>query len=107
MTRQIPLGPADLVCPLHRKSMAKVCHVCPWWTQIRGKNPQSNEEIDQWNCAVALAPMLTVEVAQQARQAGAATESFRNEMVKANHATLKAQHVLIDEIARAPKLITQ
>ena len=35
-------------------------------------------------CAVAWNPILQIETAQQSRQAGAAIESFRNEMVKAN-----------------------
>lgn len=79
--RQIPHGEEDLICPFHHKPMSDVCHKCPLWTQIRGKNPQSDEEIDNWGCAVALLPMLLVENAQQSRQGAAATESFRNEMV--------------------------
>jgi hypothetical protein len=81
MKRQIPHGDDDLNCPFSQKSMSAVCHKCPMWVQVRGKNPQSNEEIDQWNCSLALLPMLLIENAQQARQGAAATESFRNEMV--------------------------
>ncbi len=100
--KQIPIGPAHLTCPMHRKAMAKVCHTCPWWTQIRGKSPQSKEEIDRWDCAIALMPLLHVEVAQQVRQGAAATESFRNEMVRAHQADLGAQLDLIDTIRSAP-----
>jgi len=57
---------------------------CAWFTQLRGKNPQSEQEIDEWGCAVAWLPILLVENAQQQRQTGAAVESFRNEMVLAN-----------------------
>lgn len=67
--------------------MADVCHKCPLWTQVRGKDPQSNEEIDDWGCALGWLPILLIENAQQVRQAGAATESFRNEMVRLAHAT--------------------
>lgn len=101
--KQIPLGPSHLICPLHRKAMSKVCHSCPWWTQIRGKNPQSNEEIDQWNCAIGVLPMLNIEVAQQVRQGAAATESFRNEMVRANGAQISAQYDLIDRLSADPQ----
>ena len=80
--KQIPLGPAHLVCPYHQKKMNSVCHKCPLWTQIRGANPQTGETVDEWNCAHALLPMLLIENSQQTRQAGAATESFRNEMVR-------------------------
>jgi hypothetical protein len=79
--RQIPRGPEHLVCPLHKKSMELVCHKCPWWTQVRGQNPNNGEEIDRWDCSIALLPLLNVEVAQQVRQGAAATESFRNEVV--------------------------
>jgi len=59
-------------------------YVCPWYVMIRGKNPQSEEEIDEWRCAIAWMPMLTIENSQQQRQTGAAVESFRNETVKQN-----------------------
>lgn len=82
MTKKIPRGAEDLICPLHRSPMSVVCHVCPWWTQIRGLNPNTGQEIDDWNCAIGMLPMLTVNVANEARQGAAATESFRNETVK-------------------------
>jgi hypothetical protein len=34
-------------------------------------------------CAISAMPMLQIEVAKEARQGAAATESFRNEMVRA------------------------
>jgi len=85
---QAPLGPKDLDCPLWQKSMAKVCHKCPLWTQLRGTNPNTGQEVDQWNCALGHLPMLLVENAQQARQTGAATESLRNELVRVSETTL-------------------
>lgn len=51
---------------------------------VRGMNPQTGEDIDHWGCAVTWLPMLTIENSQQQRQTGAAVESFRNEVVKAN-----------------------
>lgn len=55
---------------------------CPWFVKIEGKNPQSEEQFDEWRCAIAWGPILQVENAQQTRQAGAAIESLRNETVK-------------------------
>jgi len=52
---------------------------CSWFTQIRGTNPQSGQEIDEWGCAVTWIPTLLIENSQQQRQTGAAVESFRNE----------------------------
>ena len=72
------------VCPLHKKDMSTVCHKCPWWTQLRGKHPNTGNPIDEWACAVTFIPILLCENAQESRQTGAAVESFRNEMSKSN-----------------------
>lgn len=78
----VPHAKGGQICPLHKRDTSKVCHRCPWWTRIMGKNPQSEEIIDNWHCAIALLPILLVENAQQTRQAGAAIETFRNGMVE-------------------------
>lgn len=56
--------------------------------QIRGANPNTGADFDEWGCAMAWLPILTIENSQQQRQTGAAVESFRNEMVEANRAAL-------------------
>lgn len=81
---QTPRANEGLICPLHKMDMSEVCHKCPWWVHLRGTNPQGGGEVDEWGCTVSFLPMLLVETAQQSRQTGAAVESFRNEMVKAN-----------------------
>ena len=70
-------------CPLNNFEPCKKL-VCAWFIQIRGKDPQSGKDVDDWGCAVAWMPMMLIENSQQQRQTGAAVESFRNEMVKAN-----------------------
>ena len=57
---------------------------CSWYTQIRGTNPNTGEPVDEWGCAVAWMPFMAVEIAQKSNQTGAAVESFRNEVVRAN-----------------------
>lgn len=57
---------------------------CAWFMKIRGKDPQSDKDIEEWGCSMAWLPILMIENSQQQRQTGAAVESFRNEMVKAN-----------------------
>jgi len=79
---KIPHADEGAICPLHKVDTSTVCHKCPWWTRVIGKNPQSEEMIDDWRCAIALLPMLIIEGAQQTRQAGAAVEGLRNELVK-------------------------
>jgi hypothetical protein len=57
---------------------------CAWFIQIRGNNPNTGQEVDEWACSMAWMPILMIENSQQQRSTGAAVESFRNEMVKAN-----------------------
>ena len=53
-----------------------------------GKNPNTGQDVSEFNCAVSWLPMLLIEGSQQTRQAGSAIESFRNEMVRLNENTL-------------------
>ena len=70
-------------CPLNnfKKCKQVKCALC---VQMKGQNPNDGKEVDEYACAVAWLPVLLVENAMQSRQSGAAIESFRNEMVKAN-----------------------
>lgn len=73
-------------CPLNKFEPCKQLD-CAWFIKIRGVNPNTGEEVDDWGCTMAWMPVLLVENAQMSRQTGAAVESFRNEMVKANEAS--------------------
>ena len=70
-------------CPLHNFKKCKQFK-CAWFVQMKGTSPNDGKEVDEYACAVAWLPLLLVENATQARQTGAAVESFRNEMVKQN-----------------------
>lgn len=65
---------------------------CAWFMQIQGKNPNTGADINEWGCAMAWLPIMVLENSQMQRQTGAAVESFRNEMVKANE---QSQQVLL------------
>lgn len=71
-------------CPLNGFEPCKKLD-CAWFMQIRGTDPNTGEELDDWGCSMAWMPKLLIENAMQSRQTGAAVESFRNEMVKANN----------------------
>ena len=70
-------------CPLNSFEPCKKFD-CAWFCQMRGTDPNTGKEVDDYACAMAWLPMLLIENAGQSRQTGAAVESFRNEMVKAN-----------------------
>lgn len=90
---QVPHGSNKLICPFHKKYMSKVCHTCPMWVHIRGQDQNTGELVDKWNCTLAFLPMLLIENAQMSRQAGAATESFRNEVM----GRVKSKPIVIEQ----------
>ena len=70
-------------CPLIKKPCIK--HECKWYIQVMGKDANTGQNINDFDCAIAWLPVLLIEGSQQTRQAGAAIESFRNEMVQIQH----------------------
>lgn len=87
-------------CPLIKGECKQM--QCNWFTQVRGTNPNTGAEIDEWGCAITWLPVLLIENSQQQRQTGAAVESFRNEMVRANEAS---QQILLATVQADTKLI--
>lgn len=69
-------------CPLIKKECIGL--KCAWYTHVRGMNPNTGQEVDEWSCAINWLPMMLIENSQQQRSTSAAVESFRNEMVNAN-----------------------
>jgi len=67
-------------CPLIKKDCVEM--KCAWFTRIQGYDMNTGNQVDEWQCAISLMPMLLVENSGQQRQTGAAVESFRNEMVR-------------------------
>ena len=71
----------DKLCPL----MAGPCleHKCKWFIKLLGNNPQTGVALkEEEDCVIAFLPILLIEGTQQTRQAGAAVESMRNEIVR-------------------------
>ena len=80
-------------CPLGAKceeARDGAIHRCAWYACVRGTNINTGEEVDEWRCSMNWLPMLLIENSAMQRSTGAAVESFRNEMVKANETTHQA-----------------
>ena len=75
-------------CPLNGFEPCKKLE-CGWFIELRGANPQTGEDMSEWGCSMAMLPILLIENGRQTSHTGAAIESFRNEMVKANHNSLE------------------
>jgi hypothetical protein len=85
-------------CPLLKKDCIGL--KCAWYTHVRGMNPNTGTEVDEWACAIGWMPMMAIEIAQKENQTGAAVESFRNEVVRAN---VENQQLYLDSIEKMEK----
>ena len=87
-------------CPLIKKDCIGL--QCAWFIKVQGVDTNTGNQIDEYQCAISWMPMLLIENSGQQRQTGAAVESFRNEMVKANESSqrilLKTANVKIKSI---------
>lgn len=67
-------------CPLIKKDCIE--NKCAWYCQVRGVNPNTGQELSEWQCAINLLPVLLIENSQQQRSTSSAVENFRNESLK-------------------------
>ena len=88
-------------CPLIKKDCVGL--TCAWYTRVQGYDMNSGNQVDNYECAISWLPMLLIENSGQQRQTGAAVESFRNEMVKANE--VNTQLLLATSESQQPKLL--
>jgi hypothetical protein len=90
-------------CPLIKKDCVGL--TCAWYTRVQGYDMNSGAQVDSYECAIAWMPMLLIENSGQQRQTGAAVESFRNEMVKANETNTKLILAAASLETQQPKLL--
>ena len=57
-------------------------HRCTWYTEMRGRNPNTGEETRDWACAMSWMPVLLIENAATNRGQTTALESLRKETTK-------------------------
>lgn len=88
-------------CPLIKKDCVGL--TCAWYIRVQGYDMNSGNQVDNYECAISWLPMLLIENSGQQRQTGAAVESFRNEMVKANE--VNTQLLLATSESQQPKLL--
>ncbi len=81
-----------------------VLYRCSWYVQIRGTDNNTGKEVDNWGCAIAWMPVLMINTANETRQGAAATESFRNEMVKQGEKTQQVMLVAAQLANQHPQL---
>ncbi len=88
-------------CPLWRKQRHKVCHTCAWYIQVQGKNPQTGQDVNEWNCSIAFMPILQIETTKSSRETTSETHELRNEVQKSNDAGMANALMGINQQIRA------
>jgi hypothetical protein len=83
----MPIFDPEGKCPLLNKKCIK--HQCIWYNMLQGTHPQTGANVQEWGCSIAWLPLLMIEQSKQTIGVQAATESFRNEMVKSQTAMNK------------------
>ena len=77
-----PLGHKCVENKLNEKTGELERHQCGFYVNLQKTNPQTDEIIDNWACGIAHQPIVLVDIIHAIRGTTAATESFRNEVVK-------------------------
>jgi len=73
---------------------------CPKFVRIDFVNPQNGEKVDKYGCVDSFLPLLLLENAQMTRQAGAAINGFRNEVLKANETAVQERNEVLDRLTK-------
>lgn len=77
-------------CPI--KQVPCIGGDCAWFSQVRGTDPNTGNEIDESGCSVRFMPMLMIEVSKAQYQTGAAVESARNVFAEALEGAPRIPH---------------
>jgi|SRR3954462_13402061 len=86
-----PVCESHEMCPLFKSKRELVCHKCAWYTHIRGNHPQTGEDMDKWDCSIALLPILLIENSRQQHVNNSAITSLREETIKGNNKVIAAE----------------
>ena len=96
-----PVHASDEMCPLMRSKRKLVCHKCAWYNHIRGENPQTGEEIDRWECAIAMMPLLLIENSRRQHETNGSIQSLRNEFVEGNNKRITSDLIRTQVLLKA------
>lgn len=74
-----------IVCPLGcecQKVVDGIIEQCAWYVKLRGSNPQTGKEMDEYRCSMAWQPILMIEGNGNSYNIASSIQSLRNETVK-------------------------
>ncbi len=74
--------PETKTCPLGHtcvKTTESGIERCAWHMKIQGMNPQTDEPMDRWECAIVWSPIMMIEQAREQNVTSSTLQEFRNE----------------------------
>lgn len=75
-------------CPLIEDKC--ITHKCRFFKKLLGTNPQTGQEIEEFDCAIAMLPILLVENARVGRQTAASVDKTATELKVSRMVFVKA-----------------
>ena len=95
-----PRAPAGQRCPLWRKDVSKVCHDCDWYRVIPVQDDPTAPVRELWGCAMVLNAIAVRSMHAAVDGVQAATELFRNEMVRREDRAQAERTAMVDGFMR-------
>ena len=87
---------AGSFCPLIKKDCIGL--KCSWFTQLRGVDPQTGKEVEDWGCAIAWMPALLIENSSQQRSTASEVEALRNQVFNKQQEANKFNPINIESL---------
>jgi hypothetical protein len=79
---------------------------CARWMQVQGKHPQTNEDLNRWDCIDNFGPLLQIDAIKHTAQATASIDRFNNDMVRMNGIASAVRAIAPPAASGEPQLIT-
>lgn len=93
-------------CPLIGNKC--ITHKCKFFKKLLGINPQTGQEVEEFDCAIAMLPILLVENARVNRQTTAAVDKTATEIRASKMAFLTALPPVAQErILNSPVMLEE
>lgn len=95
-----PINTSGEVCPFHQKDVKKVCHTCPLYIQLRGVDPNTGREVDNWGCSFSFLPMIMLENTQASRHTSGSIDALRNEQASVSQKMMTAAAIAAQQMKK-------
>lgn len=84
----------ERLCPLLNKPCIQ--EDCLWWIKLRGKDPQTDADVDHYDCTVRWLPILTIENSGEARKVQAQIQELRSDTAVQSNALTMITHAMLE-----------